>query len=205
MHLSWLFLHLLPLLLSLVFMFVGTIRLSLLFQPLLISSHRHLVMLSHLSCFPHPPRRLQILLLHLPWTLIYSLPSIRISALALIILSLTLFHLIICLLLFKHLLCHCHLLLFPSSMEEEIHTLDLNHTWDLIPKPAWTFIVGCHWVFIVKQNPNGTVDHLKARLVAKGFTQTYDIDYTQTFSPAAKLNFIHIIISLAANFDWPFH
>uniref|UniRef100_A0A2N9GAM5 Reverse transcriptase Ty1/copia-type domain-containing protein n=1 Tax=Fagus sylvatica TaxID=28930 RepID=A0A2N9GAM5_FAGSY len=53
----------------------------------------------------------------------------------------------------------------------------------------------------VKQNPDGTVDHLKARLVAKGFTQTYDIDYTQTFSPTAKLNFIHIIIFLAANFD----
>jgi hypothetical protein len=41
--------------------------------------------------------------------------------------------------------------------------------------------------------------------VAKGFTQTYGLDYTETFSPVAKLNSIRIIISLAANLDWPFH
>jgi hypothetical protein len=92
-----------------------------------------------------------------------------------------------------------------KAMEEEMHALDLNHTWDLIPKPAGTSIVGCHWVFIVKQNPDGTVDHLKARLVAKGFTQTYGLDYTETFSPVAKLNSIRIIISLTANLDWPLY
>uniref|UniRef100_A0A2N9H2N5 Uncharacterized protein n=1 Tax=Fagus sylvatica TaxID=28930 RepID=A0A2N9H2N5_FAGSY len=90
-----------------------------------------------------------------------------------------------------------------KAMEEEMHALKLNHTWDLIPKPTGTSIVGCHWVFTVKQNPDGTVDHLKARLVAKGFTQTYGLDYTETFSPVAKLNSIRIIISLATNLDWP--
>uniref|UniRef100_A0A2N9FPR9 Integrase catalytic domain-containing protein n=1 Tax=Fagus sylvatica TaxID=28930 RepID=A0A2N9FPR9_FAGSY len=92
-----------------------------------------------------------------------------------------------------------------KAMEEEMHALELNHTWDLIPKPAGTSIVGCRWVFTVKQNPDGTVDRLKARLVAKGFTQTYGLDYTETFSPVAKLNSIRIIISLATNLDWPFH
>uniref|UniRef100_A0A2N9I6G4 Reverse transcriptase Ty1/copia-type domain-containing protein n=1 Tax=Fagus sylvatica TaxID=28930 RepID=A0A2N9I6G4_FAGSY len=66
-------------------------------------------------------------------------------------------------------------------------------------------IVGCRWVFTVKQNPDGTVDRLKARLVAKGFTQTYGLDYIESFSPVAKLNSICIIISLAANLDWPLH
>uniref|UniRef100_A0A2N9J8P7 Integrase catalytic domain-containing protein n=1 Tax=Fagus sylvatica TaxID=28930 RepID=A0A2N9J8P7_FAGSY len=92
-----------------------------------------------------------------------------------------------------------------KAMEEEMHALELNHTWDLIPKPTGTSIVGCRWVFTVKQNPDGTVDRLKARLVAKGFTQTYGLDYTETFSPVAKLNSIRIIISLAANLDWPLH
>jgi hypothetical protein len=89
-----------------------------------------------------------------------------------------------------------------KAMEEE---MQLNHTWDLIPKPAGTSIVGCSWVFTIKQNPDSTVDRLKARLIAKSFTQTYGLDYTETFSPVAKLNSIRIIISLVANLDWPLH
>ena len=92
-----------------------------------------------------------------------------------------------------------------KAMEEEMYALDLNHAWDLVHKPVGTSIVGCRWVFTVKQNPDGIVDRLKARLVAKGFTQTYGLDYTETFSLVAKLNSICIIISLAANLDWPLH
>uniref|UniRef100_A0A5B6ZV70 Integrase catalytic domain-containing protein n=1 Tax=Davidia involucrata TaxID=16924 RepID=A0A5B6ZV70_DAVIN len=92
-----------------------------------------------------------------------------------------------------------------KAMEEEMHALNLNHTWDLVQPPDGAQIVGCRWVFTVKQNPDGTIDRLKARLVAKGFTQTYGIDYTETFSPVAKLNSVRIIISLAANLDWPLH
>lgn len=43
----------------------------------------------------------------------------------------------------------------------------------------------------------------KARLVAKGFSQSYGIDYLETFAPVAKLNTIRIIFSLAVNLDWP--
>jgi len=46
------------------------------------------------------------------------------------------------------------------------------------------------------------VERYKVRLVAKGFTQTYGIDYQETFSPVAKLNTIRVLISLAANMDW---
>jgi hypothetical protein len=41
--------------------------------------------------------------------------------------------------------------------------------------------------------------------VAKGFTQTYGLDYIESFSPVTKLNSICIIISLAANLDWLLH
>lgn len=80
--------------------------------------------------------------------------------------------------------------------------LSLNHNWSLVPKPSEAHIVGCPWVFTIKQNPDGTLDQLKARLVAKGFTQTYDLGYTETFSPVAQLNSVRVIISLAANLDW---
>ena len=42
----------------------------------------------------------------------------------------------------------------------------------------------------------------KVRLVAKGFTQTYRINYQETFGPIAKLNIVRVLPSLAANLDW---
>lgn len=39
--------------------------------------------------------------------------------------------------------------------------------------------------------------------MAKGYTQTYGIDYTETFAPVAKVNTIRVLLSLAANLDWP--
>ncbi|KAL6335066.1 hypothetical protein AAG906_026446 [Vitis piasezkii] len=43
----------------------------------------------------------------------------------------------------------------------------------------------------------------ESRLVAKWYTQTYEIDYTETFAPVAKINTIQVLLSLAANLDWP--
>lgn len=50
---------------------------------------------------------------------------------------------------------------------------------------------------------NGMIDRYKVRLVAKGYTQTYGVDYHRTFAPVAKLNTIRVLLSLAANLDWP--
>ena len=90
-------------------------------------------------------------------------------------------------------------------MQEEMSALRCNHTWDLVPCPSGKRPVGCRWVYTVKANPDGTLDRLKARLVAKGYFQIYGVDFSETFSPVAKLSSVRIIISLAATFHWPLY
>ena len=51
-------------------------------------------------------------------------------------------------------------------MVEEIAALHSTGTWDLVTLPASKSPVGCHWVYTIKIDPNGGVDHLKARLIA---------------------------------------
>ena len=65
--------------------------------------------------------------------------------------------------------------------------------------------IGCRWVFAIKVNPDDSVACLKARLVTKGYAQTYDVDYSDTFSPVAKMKSIRLFISLVASYNWDLH
>ena len=58
------------------------------------------------------------------------------------------------------------------------------------------------WVYKTKYNPNQEIDCFKARLVAKGYKQKLGIDYFEVFSSVARLDIIHMIISLSAQNNW---
>ena len=90
-------------------------------------------------------------------------------------------------------------------MKEELLALQKKKTWELVHLPEGKKAVGCKWVFTVKQTPEGKVDRYKVRLVAKGYSQTYGIDYDETFAPVAKMGTVRTLISCAANFGWPLH
>ena len=50
-----------------------------------------------------------------------------------------------------------------------MQALNGNGTWDSVPLPIGKKAISCHWVFVVKFNPDGYVVRLKTRLVAKGY------------------------------------
>lgn len=58
-----------------------------------------------------------------------------------------------------------------TTMAEEYNALVNNGTWELVPRTNALNVVGCKWVFCIKQNSDGSLDHYKAHLVAKGFHQ----------------------------------
>ncbi|PKI64053.1 hypothetical protein CRG98_015585 [Punica granatum] len=95
---------------------------------------------------------------------------------------------------------HSH---WRTAMQEEYQAFLQNDTWDLVPPNPTQNIVGCKWVYRIKQKADGTIDRYKASLVAKGFNQREGVDYEETFSPVIKPVTIRTILSIAVSLQWP--
>lgn len=90
-----------------------------------------------------------------------------------------------------------------KAMSEEHEALINNHTWSLVPLPAGKTPIGYKRVFIVKYNPDGSVERHKACLVAKGFHQVPVFDFSETFSHVIKPVTVRVVLSHALSCEWP--
>ncbi|GJT63110.1 putative RNA-directed DNA polymerase [Tanacetum coccineum] len=88
------------------------------------------------------------------------------------------------------------------AMNEEMQSMNDNKVWKLVVLPPNAKVVKSKWIYKKKTDMDGKVYIYKARLVAKGFTQTYGVDYEETFSPVADIRAIRILIAIAAYYDY---
>ena len=57
--------------------------------------------------------------------------------------------------------------------------------------------------YTIKLNSDVSLTRLKARLITKGYSQMYNMNYQDTFSPDVKLTSVRILIFLAVTCHWP--
>nr|GEY55538.1 hypothetical protein [Tanacetum cinerariifolium] len=74
-----------------------------------------------------------------------------------------------------------------NAMKVEMQSMSDNKVWDLVDLPPNEKTIGRKWLFKTKTNMDGAVHTFKAHIVAKGFTQTYGVDYKETFSLVAEI------------------
>uniref|UniRef100_A0A2N9E5R8 Integrase catalytic domain-containing protein n=1 Tax=Fagus sylvatica TaxID=28930 RepID=A0A2N9E5R8_FAGSY len=95
-----------------------------------------------------------------------------------------------------------HIPQWHDAMASEFAALQRQSTWSLVPPSPDHHIIGCHWVFKLKRNSDGSVARYKARLVAQGNHQLPGIDFDETFSPVVKPATVRLMLSIAAQHQW---
>nr|GEU43572.1 retrotransposon protein, putative, Ty1-copia subclass [Tanacetum cinerariifolium] len=99
-------------------------------------------------------------------------------------------------------------LLYPKSdkwlnaINVKMKSMKDNEVCDLVDLHPNGKTVGSKWLFKKKTDIDGAVHTFKARLVAYDFTQTYGVDYEQTFSYVADIRAVRILIATAAYYDY---
>lgn len=86
-------------------------------------------------------------------------------------------------------------------MNEEIKSIEQNHTWELVDLPEGKDVIGLKWDFKNKYNEDGIIQKYKARLVVKGYLQQLGVDFNKTFAPVIRMETIRTIVALATQLE----
>ncbi|MCH81362.1 copia-type polyprotein, partial [Trifolium medium] len=94
---------------------------------------------------------------------------------------------------------------WKQAMIEELTVIEKNQTWEMVNLPADKKAIAVKWVFKLKLNPDGSVAKYKARLVARGFLQREGLDYSEVYSPVARIETVRLVVAIGNARDWPMY
>ena len=94
---------------------------------------------------------------------------------------------------------------WKQAMIEELASIKKNQTWELVELPSNKKAIQVKWVFKLKLNPDGTIAKYKARLVARGFLQREGLDYSEVYSPVARIETVRLVVAVANAREWPMY
>ena len=94
---------------------------------------------------------------------------------------------------------------WKAAMDRELDSLNANETWEIKPLPSDRSETKGRWVYTLKQGKEKNQVEYKARYVAKGYSQTYGVDYFDTYSPTTRFSSIRSILQMATNSDLILH
>ena len=89
------------------------------------------------------------------------------------------------------------------AMADEMASLSANKTFELVPRGDHKIIDG-KWVYCKKLDHQNNYVH-KARYVGKGYKQQFNVDYTESFSPTARMTSVRILTHLASQQNMVVH
>ncbi|MBW0557821.1 hypothetical protein O181_097536 [Austropuccinia psidii MF-1] len=92
-----------------------------------------------------------------------------------------------------------------KAIGKELLAMEKLDVWDIIDLKKEYKLVGTMWVFKLKRNHLNPIIERKANLHAQGFTQTPGIDFSNTYAPTGRLNFLRALIAHACIKKLDFH
>nr|GFC37156.1 hypothetical protein [Tanacetum cinerariifolium] len=74
-----------------------------------------------------------------------------------------------------------------DAMNVKMQSMIDNMVWVMVDLPPNCKTVRSKWIYKKKTDMDGIIHIYKARLVAKGYTQTFMVDYEETFLPVPDI------------------
>ncbi|CAI7892175.1 unnamed protein product [Closterium sp. NIES-54] len=87
-------------------------------------------------------------------------------------------------------------------MESELKSIEENGTWELVELREGHKAITSEWLFKIKSDADGKIEHYKSRLVAKGYQQKEKVDYKELFAPVVKPTTLRTLLAGAAIKGW---